>query len=579
MSPKKSKKIVLTMIALILILIAIVSIIKITTNNKYKVKLEEITETDAKYFILIKDNKYGVINKEGQVVIEPKYNEIKIPNPSKDIFICSLGEVENNSKAIKANGEELWKEFNSVDAISIRAITSLVPYEKTVLKYKQGNFWGLIDFNGNKITEAIYEEIKAVDYKEGFLKVKKEGLFGVINIKGKEVLKSEYDNILSDGYYNEKTKYEESGFILRTKTDDGYRFGYAKANGKIMLDTIYNEVNRITEIESSKEIYLITSLNGKYGLRKNNKTILENDFTEIGYDRTNKLLVVQKNNAQGVCDINGKTIIPIDYTSIAIAGEYINASKDESTIIFDIKGNNIETDMVSLEKVSDNYSIAIDKNNNYNILDKDRNKLLNQRYSYIEFFEGNLFIATNSSNAGLIDANGKIVVPLEYSTVQKIEEANCLKATSVQNNKISIINIEGKISEGINEAVVTNEGEYIKVSSPSNIKYYTLEGKEIAYKDIFPKNEIYATKQNDKWGFKDKDGKIVIPCVYDLVTEQEGNFIGVKKNGKWGVLDVKGKVVKEPIYELSWDNVNFLGEYYAINSNIGIKAYCGDQKN
>lgn len=579
MSPKKTKKVIIIAIIVILLIVAIASITKIVTNNEYKVKLEEITEADAKYFILIKDNKYGVIDKEGQVVIEPKYNEIKIPNPSKDIFICSLGEENSNFKAINSNKEEILKEFNSVDAISIRAITSLVPYEKTVLKYKQGNLWGLMDFSGKKITEAIYEEIRAVDYKEGFLKVKKEGLFGVINIKGKEVLKAEYDNILSDGYYNEKTKYEEAGFILRTKTDSGYRFGYAKANGKIVLDTIYNEVNRITEIEDSKDIYLITSLNGKYGLRKNNKTVLENDFTEIGYDRTNKLLVVEKNSVQGVYDLNGKNIIPMDYSSIAIAGEYIDASKDEETIIFDNKGNNIDTDIVSLEKVSDNYSIAIDKNNNYNILDNNGNKLLNQRYSYLEYFTGNLFIATNTSNAGVIDANGKIVVPLEYSTVQKIEDANCLKATVLQNNKVSIINSEGKMGEGIEEATVTNEGDYIKVSSSSNIKYYTLDGKETTFKEIFPKNDIYATKQNDKWGFKDKDGKVVIPCIYDLVTEQNVNFVGVKQNGKWGVLDIKGNIVKEPSYELSWDNVSFLGEYYAINSNVGIKAYCGDQKN
>lgn len=579
MSPKKTKKVIIIAIIVILLIVAIASITKIVTNNEYKVKLEEITEADAKYFILIKDNKYGVIDKEGQVVIEPKYNEIKIPNPSKDIFICSLGEENSNFKAINSNKEEILKEFNSVDAISIRAITSLVPYEKTVLKYKQGNLWGLMDFSGKKITEAIYEEIRAVDYKEGFLKVKKEGLFGVINIKGKEVLKAEYDNILSDGYYNEKTKYEEAGFILRTKTDSGYRFGYARANGKIVLDTIYNEVNRITEIEDSKDIYLITSLNGKYGLRKNNKTVLENDFTEVGYDRTNKLLVVEKNSVQGVYDLNGKNIIPMDYSSIAIAGEYIDASKDEETIIFDSKGNNIDTDIVSLEKVSDNYSIAIDKNNNYNILDNNGNKLLNQRYSYLEYFTGNLFIATNTSNAGVIDANGKIVVPLEYSTVQKIEDANCLKATVLQNNKVSIINSEGKMGEGIEEATVTNEGDYIKVSSSSNIKYYTLDGKETTFKEIFPKNDIYATKQNDKWGFKDKDGKVVIPCIYDLVTEQNGNFVGVKQNGKWGVLDIKGNIVKEPSYELSWDNVSFLGEYYAINSNVGIKAYCGDQKN
>lgn len=575
MSQKKSKK-VLVFLIIILLVIGIIAFINIRKGNNYNVKLETIKAEDAEYFILLKDNKYGVINKNGQVVVNPEYDEIKIPNPTKDVFICVPDANSDVSKALDSKGNGLWTEFNSVDAISIKAITSLVPYEKSVLKYKQGSFYGLMDIAGDKITDAIYEEISNIDYKEGYLKVKKEGRYGAINIKGKEVLKIEYDNILSDGYYDEETKYSNAGFILRTKTDDGYRFGYAKADGKIILEPIYNEVNRITEIEGSKDIYLITSQNGRYGLIKNKKQIIENDYTEIGFDKINKLLIVQKNNSYGVYDLNGKNIIPIDYDSIAIAGQYIDGTKDEQTVIFDSKGNNIDTDISSLDKVSDKYSIIIDKDNNYNILDSNGNKLLNEKYSYIEFFNNDLFIATKNSGAGVINANGKVVIPLEYSTMKKITGSNCLEATMVDNNKISIVSGEGKIGEGIENAISSLENNYIKVISANDVKYFTLEGKETSYKELFPDNEIYAIKQNGKWGFKDKSDKVIVECKYDFVTEQNGGFVGVKQDGKWGVLDTKGNFVKEPSYKLSWNDVSFLGEYYAIDSNVGLSIYCGD---
>ena len=484
-----------------------------------------------------------------------------------------------NYKVVDSSNNQKWTNFNNVDAISIRAITSLVPYEKTVLKYQEGNMYGIMDFDGKKITNAIYEEISSVDYKEGYLKIKDKGLYGVINIKGNKILDAEYDEITSDGYYNDETKYQDAGFILRVKTDDGYRYGYAKTNGSIVLDTIYNEINRITEIEDKNNLYFITSINGKYGLMKNSKTIIDNDYRSIDYDRTNNFLIIQKDSAYGVFDLNGKTIIPLDYDLIIIGGEYINAYKGDATLIFDKNGNNVQTENSSKENVSDKYSIIIDKDGFYNIVDKQEKVLLKDKYSYLEFFREDLFIATNESKTGLIRANGEIVVPLQYSTIQNIDGVNCLQATEIDSNKTLVINSEGKVKEGLENASFIKEDNYVKILSGSDVKYYTQDGNEITYQELHPENNIYAVKQNGKWGFKNKEGKIVINCEYDFVSEQNGNYVGVKKDGKWGILDINGNKIKDPTYEISFNNVKFLGEFYQIGTNVGLPIYCGDEGN
>ena len=46
-------------------------------------------------------------------------------------------------------------------------------YEKSVLKYSKDGKYGIINFNGKKITNAIYEEIDTLQFKEGELLVKK----------------------------------------------------------------------------------------------------------------------------------------------------------------------------------------------------------------------------------------------------------------------------------------------------------------------------------------------------------------------------------------------------------------------
>jgi len=200
---------------------------------------------------------------------------------------------------------------------------------------------------------------------------------------------------------------------------------------------------------------------------------------------------------------------------------------------------------------------------------------MNEKYSYIEFFNNDLFIATKNSNAGVINVNGKIIIPLEYSTMKKITGTNCLEATMVETNKIAIVSSEGKIGDGVENGISSLEENYIKVISENDVKYYTLDGKETSYRELFANNEIYAIKQNGKWGFKDKSDKVIVECKYDFVTEQNGGFVGVKLDGKWGVLDTKGNTVKEPSYTLSWNDVSFFGEYYAIDSNVGLSIYCG----
>lgn len=574
MLKKNSSKIII-IIAIIVIAVVATIIFCINKDNKYSVKLENIEKSDAVYFLLQQDSKYGVIDKDGNVVVKPEYESVTIPNPTKDVFICS--DDNDSSKVLNNKGEQILSSYSNVQAITISAITSLVPYEKTTLIYEENQLYGIMDFDGNKITDAEYEKIENIDYKEGYLRVKKSGLYGVINIKGTKIIKEEYDNITSDGYYDEKTKYENAGFIIRTKTDEGYRYGYATTKGKIILEPKYNEINRITEIENSKDIYLITSVNGKYGLAKNSKTILENDFTQVEFDKTNNLLIVQKNNAQGVYNLAGKNIIPIDYDSITAGGEYLNANKENKILIFDKDGNNIDTNITSREKVADNYWITIDENNDYNIQDKNGNNLLKNKYSYIEFFTDNLFIATSNSKAGVINSNGDTVVPFEYDSIQKVDDANCLLAVILSNKKISIINKEGKVQEGIAGGTAVQKDGYIKLYSSTDAKYYTLDGNETTYKEISPNNQIYAFKQNDKWGFKDGDGKVIVECKYDMVTEQNIKYVGIKKDGKWGVMDVTGNIVIAPTYKLSWDDTSFLAQYYEIISNLGLPVYCGDE--
>ena len=74
------KKVIATVIALIVIIMVIVSIVALF-NKKEVVQVNEPVE----YFSYNTNNKWGVINSKGEVVIDASYDEmIVVPDKTKD---------------------------------------------------------------------------------------------------------------------------------------------------------------------------------------------------------------------------------------------------------------------------------------------------------------------------------------------------------------------------------------------------------------------------------------------------------------------------------------------------------------
>ena len=63
-----------------------------------------------------------------------------------------------------------------------------------------------------------------------------------------------------------------------------------------------------------------------------------------------------------------------------------------------------------------------------------------------------------------------------------------------------------------------------------------------------------------KYGFIDKNGKVVIEPQFDNVEDFIEGFWKVEKDGKWGFIDKNGKVVIEPQYDYVRDFSEGLAE-------------------
>lgn len=204
---KKRLFIVATVITLVIVGI----FIYVIKYDKSKFKYEN-RAINRNYFLMNNENKYGVIDKNGNEIIKPNYDIIEIPNPEKPVFICKKSYNSETSEYISEvfddNGKELFTDFYRVEGIYIEESVDEIHYQKEVLKYKENGKYGLINFEGKRITKAKYDDIQNLEFKEGMLLVKEKNKYGVINVKGENILDSKYDKIESDNFFEDGSFYK-----------------------------------------------------------------------------------------------------------------------------------------------------------------------------------------------------------------------------------------------------------------------------------------------------------------------------------------------------------------------------------
>ena len=163
-------------LAVIILLIAVVTAIIVINELSMQYDIEEIKEYN--YFVLTEKSKYGVIDKNGNVIIEPNYIAIQIPNPSKPVFICVSSYNQENktyeTTVFNDSGTQIFTDYEAVQAISISTNIDSSPYEKSVLSYQKDGKYGLITLEGKVVTKPIYDEISSINYKEGTFLVKQD---------------------------------------------------------------------------------------------------------------------------------------------------------------------------------------------------------------------------------------------------------------------------------------------------------------------------------------------------------------------------------------------------------------------
>lgn len=522
--PMDKKKFVL--ICFIAVVIIVASVFVLVSKKKHEPSRDYtlLDVSEYLYYPLQSNNRYGVIKRDGTVVVEPIYDEVQVPNQDRAIFILK---EDNTYKVLNDKAEQIFKDVSNVTAIDGEDGYGNSVFNNTVLKYSENNKFGLISFDGKKITAAIYEEMQSLEDKYGEILVRQNGKYGVINVNGVTLVQPKYDFVKGDGY-SKNGSFKNSGYIIGNKTNQGMIYGYIDKNENQIITLNQERLYRVIEIDSD-DAYLIASQNGRMALFKGRVNLTDYKYIDIFYNHGTDCFTVQKNKSYGLINLLGEAVIPTEYEELLVVGIFAKAHKADKDYTFDLNGNLVsDSEFASLkETTTGKLYVSIDENYKYGLTDKEKNVVVQNKYDYIdEIEETGLLIATAGDDVTIYSGSGKEIISAEHADLKRI-------------------------------------GKYIEVTTAKDSYFLSQDGKKVDNKSVYLDNKLYASKSGDKWGFVDLKNNVVVAPTYDEVTElNEYGFAGVKKNGKWGVINEKAEVVLEPTYASDIISPVFIGKYY-----------------
>jgi hypothetical protein len=279
----------------------------------------------AGYKIFFKNDKYGVSDRMGKVLVEADYESIKHGAVGKD-------GSPDYSKAILLVKSK--KKYGFIDKTG----KVLVPIQHDECKMfsegfcwaKKDGKWAAFTAQGKQITSYIYDDVD--DFHEGLSVVSKKGTdkemkMGVIDAKGKEIIELKYKAISSF-----------SNGLAAVLLDSAY--GYMNQEGKEVIEMKYDEAYGF-DLDSGR--YAMVKDSGKVGIIDQQGTmILKCEYNRI-LGVSQGLFLAEKDGKKGFVDITGNVVVPFtlddakpfsgDYAPAMMGGLWGIIGKNGSTII------------------------------------------------------------------------------------------------------------------------------------------------------------------------------------------------------------------------------------------------------
>lgn len=415
----------------------------LATKSKVRIKRDAFKTfiQDITNLIVIKDNKYGVVDAQGNLVVPVQFDNITYDSMRKFFKLKSGKLMGLYFQAEKVATDIVYDEVGS-DGMSL-----------IVIKDKKR---GLMDYKGDILIPAEYDQLN--DYSNGVYKAVKDKKVGILNREGKVLIPLEYDSVDTfaftfkdlfkvekdgkKGVVNRQNKviipivYEFVDYIhkLIEVVTPERKFGLYTPEGEVVAPVEYDWIKR-SETKGSRMLLLIKD--GKYTMVGNdNKLLYKDEFTGMDLLYDSEQLMNPDNNGNAfriVKDAKGKfglfeenvgkvTVSP------AYDGLYQKLEAGKQTFIVAKKGKKFGViDALDKEIVPFVYDSI-----NFNRVIQDGADVLSMK-----------IVARKGKKYGAVNLKNEAKIPFEYDELVRVAYQGLYKAR--QKGKYLLLDSNGKI--------------------------------------------------------------------------------------------------------------------------------------
>jgi hypothetical protein len=420
---------------------------KLSTINDYdwidENRLDDnINPSSSDLIMVVKNGKYGLVNRNFEVVVAPIFHYLSYAQPNGLIRVC-----DGNKWGFLDKKGMIVIPIEYDDAIEFYEGRSLV---------KKGDSSFCIDING-RLTSGCVERYAKWEFTEGgsytqYIKgrriVSRPPFKGVTDDEGKLIIPIMYAHII--GMESNTSKYRWSK--LYYKASIGNRWGVMDKNGKVMIPFVYDEVY---DFMGGMELYMVRKNNlyglfdkkfnemlpcvyegidfvtfkGKYWFRKkekwglmdkDQKVIIEPQYDSHGWMKNGKIQVT-KNKKNGIIDTLGQIIIPLMYDGLddeTHNGLIVASLKNKWGYLDSLGKIAIPFEYDDIRKFYKSIA-GVKKEGNYFFINASNERINSNTYDFIDhdWFGKEGIKVMRNKKVGIVDVKGNEVIPCEYDDI------------------------------------------------------------------------------------------------------------------------------------------------------------------
>lgn len=228
-------------------------------------------------------------------------------------------------------------------------------------------------------------------------------------------------------------------------------------------------------------------------------------------------------------DVN---IFTLEYLNTYYTGEIANYGYKQITDKF-VNQKAMKNDVLIVER----------EDGKQGIIRPDGSEIVGPKYDDITYMENTGdYMVTSSNKVGIINAQGKSKIDLDYEEIKVLDEDLGLYIVK-QNEKYGVLNQNGNI-------IVYIENDEIGIDQ-STYKDSNIKNPYLLFDNCIP------VKKDDKWGIYNKNGKLILPIEYDSIgcvvgtssTRSAGNVVVIEdyeaivigRDKYFGIINSTGK--------------------------------------